>query len=100
MTYIYVKRELRKQNHDVYLRQAGAHTKNQWHNRTVFEKLLGLKGWGNILAGKGNTKAGSGNEKGKDIVRAGYGNKMNFGIKNPSCFLNQLSPHPLTNFDI
>ena len=43
---------------------------------------LGASLLGNLLSGKGIVKAGSGNNKGKRIVRAGYGeplqNKMNF----------------------
>ena len=31
-----------------------------------------------LLAGKEIVRAGSGNKKGKGIVRAGYGNEMNF----------------------
>ena len=38
---------------------------------------LGANLWGNLLSGKG-TKADSEDKKGKGIVRAGYGNKMDF----------------------
>ena len=38
---------------------------------------LGANLWGNILSGKG-TKADSEDIKGKGIVRAGYGNKIDF----------------------
>ena len=33
---------------------------------------------GNLLSGKGIVRVGSGNEKRKEIVRAGYGNEMDF----------------------
>ena len=39
--------------------------------------LLGTQGaslLGNLLTGKGFVRAGSGNNKGKGVVRAGYGN--------------------------
>ena len=47
---------------------------------------LGASLLGNLLSGKGIVRAGSGrpsfsalqNKKGKEIVRAGYGNKTNF----------------------
>ena len=39
---------------------------------------LGASLLGNLLGGKGIVRAGSGNEKGKWIVIAGYGNKMDF----------------------
>ena len=39
---------------------------------------LGASLLGNILSGKGLVKPGSGNKKGKGIVRADYGNKMDF----------------------
>ena len=43
---------------------------------------LGASLLGNLLSGKGVVTAGSGNKKGKEIVRAGYGdlsqNKMDF----------------------
>ena len=32
----------------------------------------------NLFSGKGITRAGSENKKGKEIVRAGYGKKMDF----------------------
>ena len=38
---------------------------------------LGANLLGNLLSGRG-IRAGSGNKKGKGIVRAGYGNKMDF----------------------
>ena len=38
MTYIYVKRELRKKNHDVHMGQAGAYTKYRWAQRNGFLK--------------------------------------------------------------
>ena len=38
---------------------------------------LGANLWGNLLSGKG-IKADSEDKKGKGIVRAGYGNKMDF----------------------
>ena len=41
--------------------------------RTVGASLLG-----NTLAGKGIARTGSRNKKGKGIVRAGYGNEMDF----------------------
>ena len=39
---------------------------------------LGASLLGNLLSGKGIVRAGSVNKKGKVIVRAGYGNKMDF----------------------
>ena len=36
---------------------------------------LGASLLGNLLTGKGFLRAGSGNNKGKGVVRAGYGNK-------------------------
>ena len=33
---------------------------------------------GNMSAGKGIVRAGSGNKKGKEIVKAGYRNKIDF----------------------
>ena len=39
---------------------------------------LGASLLGNILAVKGMVRAGSGNKKGKGIVRASYGKKMDF----------------------
>ena len=35
---------------------------------------LGASLLGNLLTGKGFVRAGSGNNKGKGVVRAGYGN--------------------------
>ena len=43
--------------------------------------LLGTLGAslpGNLLSRKGIVRDGSGNKKGKEILRAGYGNKMDF----------------------
>ena len=43
--------------------------------------LLGTSGaslLGNLLPGKVIVRPGSRNKKGKGIIRAGYGNKMNF----------------------
>ena len=43
----------------------------------VLSMLLGTLGsslLGNLLTGKGFVRAGSGNNKGKGVVRAGYGN--------------------------
>ena len=43
--------------------------------------LLGISGarlLKNLLTGKGIVRAGSRNKKRKGIVRAGYGNEMNF----------------------
>ena len=43
--------------------------------------LLGTSGAsfsGNILAGKEIVRAGSGNKKGRGIGRVGYGNQMDF----------------------
>ena len=43
--------------------------------------LLGTFGailFGNMLAGKGIVRASSGHKKQKGIVRAGYGNKIDF----------------------
>ena len=34
--------------------------------------------FGNLLTEKGIVRAGSGNKKGKVIIRAGYGNEMDF----------------------
>ena len=39
---------------------------------------LGASLLGNMLAEKGIVRAVSGNKKGKGIVRAGYGNEMDF----------------------
>ena len=39
---------------------------------------LGASLLGKMLAAKGVVRAGSGNKKGKRIVRAVYGNEMNF----------------------
>ena len=39
---------------------------------------LGASLFGNLLSGKGNVRAGSWNKKGKGIVRAGYGNEIDF----------------------
>ena len=39
---------------------------------------LGASLLGNLLSGKGIARAGSGNKKGEGIVRACYGNKMDF----------------------
>ena len=39
---------------------------------------LGASLLGNLLAGKEIVRAGSGNKKGKGTVKAGYGNKMDF----------------------
>ena len=39
---------------------------------------LGASLWGNMLAGKGIVRTGSGNKKEKGIVRARYGNEMDF----------------------
>ena len=39
---------------------------------------LGASLLGNLLSGKEIVRAGAGNKKGKGIVRAGSGNKMNF----------------------
>ena len=39
---------------------------------------LGASLLGNMLAGKGIVRAVSGNKKRKGIVRAGYGNEMDF----------------------
>ena len=39
---------------------------------------LGASLLGNLLPGKRIVRDGSGNKKGKGIVRANYGNKMNF----------------------
>ena len=39
---------------------------------------LGASLLGNMLARKGIVRAVSGNKKGKGIVRAGYGNEMDF----------------------
>ena len=57
-------------------------------NKTKGQKFLGLLGMllgtlgtsllGNMLAKKGIVRAGSGNKKGKEIVRAGFGNEMDF----------------------
>ena len=57
-------------------------------NETKEQKFLGLLGMllgtlgtsllGNMLAKKGIVRAGSGNKKGKEIVRAGFGNEMDF----------------------
>ena len=57
-------------------------------NDTKEQKFLGLLGMllgtlgtsllGNMLAKKGIVRAGSGNKKGKEIVRAGFGNEMDF----------------------
>ena len=41
---------------------------------------LGASLLGNLLAGKEIVRAGSGNKKGKGIVRAGSGNKKGKGI--------------------
>ena len=38
---------------------------------------LGARLW-NLLSGKEIVRAGSGNKKGRGIVRADYGNKMDF----------------------
>ena len=54
---------------------------------------LGASLLGNLLTGKGFARAGSGNNKGKSVLRAGYGNKL----KKESGFL--IPPHLLTNFD-
>ena len=40
----------------------------------MLQGTLGASLLGNLLTGKGFVKAGSGNNKGKGIVRAGYGN--------------------------
>ena len=42
--------------------------------------ILGASLLGNMLAGKEIVRAGSGNKKGKRIVRAGYGKKNGKGI--------------------
>ena len=57
-------------------------------NETKEQKFLGLLGMllgtlgtsllGNMLAKKGIVRAGPGNKKGKEIVRAGFGNEMDF----------------------
>ena len=57
-------------------------------NETKEQKFLGLLGMllgtlgtsllGNMLAKKWIVRAGSGNKKGKEIVRAGFGNEMDF----------------------
>ena len=57
-------------------------------SETKEQKFLGLLGMllgtlgtsllGNMLAKKGIVRAGSGNKKGKEIVRAGFGNEMDF----------------------
>ena len=39
---------------------------------------LGASLLGNLLSGKRIVRAGSGNNKGKGVVRVGYGNKMDF----------------------
>ena len=39
---------------------------------------LGASLLGNLLSGQGTVRASSGNKKGKGIVTAGYGNKMDF----------------------
>ena len=39
---------------------------------------LGTSLFGNLLAGKEIVRAGSGNKKGKGIVRAGYGKEWDF----------------------
>ena len=39
---------------------------------------LGASLLGNLLSGKGIVRAGSENKKGKEIVRAAYGNKIDF----------------------
>ena len=39
---------------------------------------LGASLLGSLLTGKGIVRARSGNKKGKRIVRAGYGNKIDF----------------------
>ena len=39
---------------------------------------LGASLFGNLLSGKEIVRVGSGNEKEKGIVRAGYGNKVDF----------------------
>ena len=46
-----------------------------------FLMLLGTVGatlLGNLLTGKGIVRAGSGNNKGKEIVRAGFGKQLDF----------------------
>ena len=39
---------------------------------------LGASLLGNMLAGKGIVRAGCGNKKGRAVVRAAYGSKMDF----------------------
>ena len=42
--------------------------------------ILGARLLGNILAGEGSVGAGSGKQKGKGIVRGGYGNKKEWNF--------------------
>ena len=51
---------------------------------------LGASLLGNLLSGKEIVRAGSGNKKGKGIVRAGSGKYWIF----------LMQPYPLTNFEI
>ena len=53
---------------------------------------LGASLLGNLLSGKEIVRAGSGNKRGKAIVRVGYGKEWDFYFLMP--------PHPLTNFEI
>ena len=39
---------------------------------------LGASLLGNVLAGKGMNRDGYGNKKGKGIIRAGHGSKLDF----------------------
>ena len=45
---------------------------------SVLLSALGASLLGNLLSGKGYVRAGSGNKKEKRIVKASYGNKMDF----------------------
>ena len=50
----------------------------KWMFLSMLWDTLGASLLGNLLAGKIIVRSGSGNKKGKEIVRAGYGEEWNF----------------------
>ena len=50
--------------------------KNKKEGLYMLLGTLGVSLFGNLLTGKGFVRAGSGNNKGKEIVRAVYGNQL------------------------
>ena len=66
---------------DILLKEVTETVKNETKEQKgrFLSMLLGTLGaslLGNLLTGRGVGRAGSGNNKGKDIVRAGYGNQL------------------------